>query len=72
MTIRLNVLTAAVALLFLACSDVMCDPSSNATRACDGLASYQLTLKTLWSKSVFSNQYPVYRPTAQWSRLIGK
>lgn len=35
-------------------------------------AKYRLTFTGKWSQTAFPKQYPVYRPPAQWSPLIGE
>lgn len=35
-------------------------------------AKYRLTFTGKWSQTSFPKQYPVYRPPAQWSPLIGE
>lgn len=35
-------------------------------------AHYRLTFTGKWSRSAFPKQYPVYRPPAQWSNIVGK
>lgn len=35
-------------------------------------AQYSLTFTGKWTVAAFPKQYPVYRPPAQWSNLIGK
>lgn len=35
-------------------------------------AQYSLTFTGKWTHAAFPKQYPVYRPPAQWSNLIGK
>lgn len=35
-------------------------------------AQYSLTFTGKWTQAAFPKQYPVYRPPAQWSNLIGK
>lgn len=35
-------------------------------------AHYQLTFTGKWSRSAFPKQYPVYRPPAQWSNIVGE
>lgn len=35
-------------------------------------AQYKLTFTGKWSRSAFPKQYPVYRPPAQWSNIVGK
>ncbi|KAL3192861.1 hypothetical protein MRX96_058383 [Rhipicephalus microplus] len=39
--------------------------------ACRGLAQYRVTLATAWTASRFPKQYPMWRPPAQWSQLLG-
>ncbi|KAF6728507.1 Spondin-2 [Oryzias melastigma] len=34
-------------------------------------AQYRLTFSGKWTRAAFPKQYPVYRPPAQWSNLIG-
>ncbi|CAH1783620.1 unnamed protein product [Owenia fusiformis] len=41
-------------------------------KGCRGLAKYRLTVETEWSKVAFPKQFPLYRPHAQWSKLIGR
>ena len=36
------------------------------------MAKYNLTIETFWSRDVFTKQYPLFRPHAQWSKLVGK
>lgn len=35
-------------------------------------AQYRLTFTGKWSQAAFPKQYPVYRPPAQWSNIIGE
>lgn len=35
-------------------------------------AHYKLTFTGKWSRSAFPKQYPIYRPPAQWSNIVGK
>lgn len=35
-------------------------------------AQYRLTFSGKWSQAAFPKQYPVYRPPAQWSNIVGK
>lgn len=35
-------------------------------------AQYKLTFSGKWNQAAFPKQYPMYRPPAQWSNLIGK
>jgi len=35
-------------------------------------AHYKLTFFGKWTRAAFPKQYPLYRPSAQWSNLIGK
>lgn len=37
-----------------------------------GPASYLLVFTGQWSPQAFPKQYPLFRPPAQWSKLIGK
>ncbi|MFT7797460.1 spondin-2 [Arapaima gigas] len=37
----------------------------------DAPAKYSLVFKGKWSQAAFPKQYPLYRPPAQWSPLIG-
>ena len=36
------------------------------------LAVYRLSLQTEWSEEKFPKQYPQWRPSAQWSKTVGK
>ncbi|XP_004617501.2 spondin-2 [Sorex araneus] len=36
-----------------------------------GLAKYSLTFTGKWSQAAFPKQYPLFRPPAQWSSLLG-
>lgn len=36
------------------------------------LAKYSLTFTGKWSQTAFPKQYPLFRPPAQWSSLLGK
>ena len=36
------------------------------------LAKYNITFNTFWSKAEFPKQYPLFRPPASWSSLVGK
>jgi hypothetical protein len=38
----------------------------------DRLAVYTLRLETHWTRDLFPKQFPEWRPSAQWSRIIGK
>jgi len=38
----------------------------------DSMAVYNMTFTALWSKSVFTKQYPLFRPHAQWSAVVGR
>lgn len=35
-------------------------------------AQYRLTFSGKWTQAAFPKQYPVYRPPAQWSNIIGE
>ncbi|XP_016050099.1 spondin-2 [Erinaceus europaeus] len=39
--------------------------------ACSGPARYSLTFIGQWSQAAFPKQYPLFRPPAQWSELLG-
>ena len=36
------------------------------------LARYNVTFEGLWKRTVFPKQYPLWRPPAQWSAVLGK
>ncbi|XP_071448585.1 spondin-2 [Hetaerina americana] len=36
------------------------------------LAAYRVLLRTFWTRDLFPKHYPDWRPSAQWSRLIGR
>lgn len=36
------------------------------------LAKYSITFTGKWSQAAFPKQYPLYRPPAQWSAMLGK
>jgi spondin-2 len=72
MTSVLSVIAVTLAVLLVSGLSAAGNPSAKSTRACEGLASYQLILKTLWSKETFESNYPLYRPAAQWSKLVGR
>lgn len=36
------------------------------------LAKYSLTFTGKWSQTAFPKQYPLFRPPAQWSSLLGE
>lgn len=36
------------------------------------LAKYRITFTGKWSQTAFPKQYPLFRPPAQWSSLLGK
>ncbi|KAK7482033.1 hypothetical protein BaRGS_00026725 [Batillaria attramentaria] len=38
----------------------------------DSVAEYKLTFYGAWSKEKFPRMYPRYRPSAQWSKIIGR
>lgn len=46
--------------------------NNDTSKDCEGLASYRLVVETFWSKETFNKQYPIFRPSAQWSKLIGR
>lgn len=38
----------------------------------EGLVRYNVTFHALWSKQDFPKQYPLFRPPAQWTKMIGR
>lgn len=38
----------------------------------DKLTVYKVVLQTFWTRDQFPKHYPDWRPSAQWSKLIGK
>lgn len=38
----------------------------------EDLAKYRIIFIGKWSQTAFPKQYPLYRPPAQWSSLLGK
>ena len=62
---------AMLAVTLGTCSSVL---GAQAGEACGapGIARYNLTLQTLWSKRRFPKDYPLYRPAAQFSKLVGE
>ena len=36
------------------------------------LARFNVTFEGLWKRSVFPKQYPLWRPPAQWGKVVGK
>lgn len=38
----------------------------------DRLAIYKVVLHTYWTRELFPKHYPDWKPTAQWSKTIGK
>ena len=38
----------------------------------DLLVVYRLSLRTEWEEKTFPKQFPQWRPTAQWSKTVGK
>lgn len=45
---------------------------TQATCRPNSMVRYRLTLHALWSRTVFPNMFPTYRPHAQWSTLVGR
>ena len=45
-----------------------------ATSLCppDLLVVYRISLKTEWDEKTFPKQFPQWRPTAQWSKTVGR
>uniref|UniRef100_A0A8B9RC50 Spondin 2a, extracellular matrix protein n=1 Tax=Astyanax mexicanus TaxID=7994 RepID=A0A8B9RC50_ASTMX len=62
-----------VVLLRLALSSAFPLRTSNVTTcSARGPASYILVFTGHWSPQTFPKQYPLFRPPAQWSKLVGK
>ena len=38
----------------------------------DQLVVYRLDLRTYWDEATFPKQYPQWRPSAQWSKTVGR
>ena len=38
----------------------------------DMLVVYRMALRTEWDEKIFPKQFPQWRPSAQWSRTIGR
>ena len=47
-------------------------PTDGTDCSARGPASYILVFTGLWSPQTFPKQYPMFRPPAQWSKLIGE
>lgn len=54
-------------LIFLA---IVCAAESSCSEG--SLARYRVTFNGEWSEQRFPNQYPQFRPHAQWSKMIGR
>ncbi|XP_063363039.1 spondin-1-like [Cydia amplana] len=54
----------AAAILFFICACWACDD--------DDVATYRLTVRTLWSEEAFPKDYPDNWPKAQWSPVFGQ
>lgn len=57
--------------LSLSCASPLKVTNSTACTA-RGPASYILVFTGQWSPQMFPKQYPLFRPPAQWSKLVGK
>ena len=38
----------------------------------DTLVVYRLQLETYWQEQTFPKQFPLWRPSAQWSKTVGR
>ena len=38
----------------------------------DTLVVYRLQLETYWQEQTFPKQFPLWRPSAQWSKTVGE
>ena len=36
------------------------------------LVVYKMELETFWDEEIFPKQYPQWRPSAQWSKTVGR
>ncbi|XP_062856244.1 spondin-2b [Trichomycterus rosablanca] len=63
----------SLTLMLTLLSGISTMPVSDADSLCSALstAKYRLTFTGKWSKTAFPKQFPIYRPPAQWSPLIG-
>ena len=62
--------TLTLTLLGLALPMPMPNPAESGCTA-SATTKYRLTFTGKWSQMAFPKQYPLYRPPAQWSPLIG-
>uniref|UniRef100_A0A8C2WSW9 Spondin 2b, extracellular matrix protein n=1 Tax=Cyclopterus lumpus TaxID=8103 RepID=A0A8C2WSW9_CYCLU len=53
------------------CTHSMPVPTDGPVCTASETAQYKLTFFGKWTRAAFPKQYPVYRPPAQWSNLIG-
>ncbi|XP_053243758.1 spondin-2-like [Podarcis raffonei] len=61
-----------IALLFTVLSFVNCLPlQEDSVCTAEELARYTIIFTGKWSQASFPKQYPLYRPPAQWSSLLG-
>lgn len=51
---------------------IVTDAASRTRCNADGLATYRLEFHAEWSRRSFPKMYPLYRPPAQWSKLVGR
>lgn len=60
-------------LLLTLLSCVTCVPlGDDSVCTAEELATYSIVFTGKWSQAAFPKQYPLYRPPAQWSALLGK
>ncbi|KAH9499217.1 Spondin-2 [Bulinus truncatus] len=55
-----------------ACKKPRRSKRNHATCRPNSMVRYRLTVHTLWSRTTFPKMFPIYRPHAQWSALIGR
>ncbi|KAG9479496.1 hypothetical protein GDO78_011502 [Eleutherodactylus coqui] len=62
------VLTVLSIVGYSSCLPLSEDPICTA----EEIAKYRIVFTGRWSQTAFPKQYPLYRPPAQWSSLLGK
>ncbi|KAL0270145.1 UNVERIFIED_CONTAM: hypothetical protein PYX00_007641 [Menopon gallinae] len=73
----MEVLKSVLVLVTISCvcaAEVTPAPSARVTQSCqpDKLTVYRVILHTFWTRDKFPKHYPDWRPSAQWSKLIGE
>uniref|UniRef100_A0A7N6AWQ1 Spondin domain-containing protein n=1 Tax=Anabas testudineus TaxID=64144 RepID=A0A7N6AWQ1_ANATE len=73
MEARTNILQVLFHLIVMVLAGVHAMPVPTNVPICTAseTAQYSLTFTGKWTQAAFPKQYPVYRPPAQWSNLIG-